>query len=231
MKKIIWIFIFNVFFTSHVFATERIVNLVVSYKIVSFAGSTKKAIAVNNQIPGPTLHFKQDDHITINVYNHLDKETAIHWHGVLVPWQMDGVEGISQKGIPPNGIFHYQFTLKQAGTYWYHAHSGLEEQQGLYGGFIIDPLKPSHYKYTKDFVIVLSDWSHTDPDQIMANLKKEGDYYSPRFPLQSSLFKFIHDFQTTSQEERKKVIDDYKMMQQMRIIFMILVMLHMMLFY
>lgn len=77
---------------------------------------------------------------------------------MLVPWQMDGVEGVSQTEIPPGGTFQYQFTLKQSGTYWYHAHSGLQEQQGLYGAFIVDPLKPPYYTYTKDYVIVLSDW-------------------------------------------------------------------------
>ncbi len=216
MKKILWIIIANLILTTNVFATERIVDLVVGYKTGCFAGKARKAIAVNDQIPGPTLHFREGDHVTINVYNHLDKETAIHWHGVLVPWQMDGVEGVAQKGIPSNGVFHYQFTLKQAGTYWYHSHSGLEEQQGLYGGFIIDPPEPPIYKYTKDYVVVLSDWSNTNPEQIMANLKKKGDYYSPRFPLQPSLAKFIHDYRKASKEERQNVVDDYKMMQEMR---------------
>jgi FtsP/CotA-like multicopper oxidase with cupredoxin domain len=173
-------------------------------------------MAVNDQIPAPTLHFKKGDHVTINVYNHLDQDTAIHWHGMIVPWQMDGVEGISQRGIPPGGVFHYQFTLRQSGTYWYHAHAGLQEQQGLYGAFLIDPPKTSPYKYNKDYVLVLSDWSNTYPDQILANLKKEGDYYSPNFPLQPSLARFIHDYRKASKTERIQLIDDYKMMQQMR---------------
>lgn len=195
---------------------ERVVNLVVGYKTVNFAGKTRKAIAVNNQIPAPTLHFKEGDRVTINVYNHLDKGTSIHWHGVLVPWQMDGVEGVSQKAIPPGGVFHYRFTLYQRGTYWYHAHTDGQEQEGLYGTFLIDPPQPTSYKYTKDYVVVLSDWSNTKADQIFANLKKEGDYYSPRLPLQPSLMKFIHDYREASQEERKRLINDYKMMQQMR---------------
>ena len=113
------------FVISNTFAADRTVNLVVSYKTVNFAGKNRKAIAVNNQIPAPTLHFKEGDTVTINVYNHLDKETAIHWHGILVPWQMDGVLGINQQGIQPGGVFHYKFVLKQSGTYWYHAHAGL----------------------------------------------------------------------------------------------------------
>lgn len=201
---------------SNAFATDRTVDLVVSYKTVNFAGKDRKAIAINNQIPAPTLHFKEGDKVTINVHNQLDKETAIHWHGVIVPWQMDGVLGINQQGIPPGGVFHYQFTLHQAGTYWYHAHAGLQEQQGLYGAFLIDPPQHPAYKYTKDYVVVLSDWSNTNPDQILSNLKKEGSYYSPNFPLQPSLAKFMHDYRKAPREERQNLIDDYKMMQQMR---------------
>jgi CopA family copper-resistance protein len=201
---------------SSIFAAERTVILVVGHKTVYFAGSPSQAIAVNNQIPAPTLHFKEGDHVTLNVFNRLDQETAIHWHGMLVPWQMDGVMGVSQRGIPAGSEFHYQFTLHQSGTYWYHAHAGLQEQQGLYGAFLIDPLKPSHYQYTKDYVIVLSDWSNTKPDQILANLKKEGDYYSPKLPLQPSLLKFIRDYRKASVAGRKLLINDYKMMQQMR---------------
>lgn len=204
------------FYLPTIFAANRTVDLVVAYKTVYFAGKARQAIAVNDQIPAPTLHFKEGDHVTINVYNHLNKGTAIHWHGILVPWQMDGVEGITQKPIPPGGVFHYQFTLYQAGTYWYHAHAGLQEQQGLYGAFVIDPPQPPHYKYTKDYVVVLSDWSNTYPEKIFANLKKEGDYYSPRFKLQPSLMKFIHDYRKATPEERKLLISDYKMMQQMR---------------
>lgn len=199
-----------------VFAAERVVNLVVEYKIVYFAGKPKKAISVNGQIPAPSLHFKQGDHVTIHVHNHLTEETAIHWHGILVPWQMDGVSGISQKGIPPGGVFHYQFTLEQSGTYWYHAHAGLQEQQGLYGAFLIDPPKESLYHYTKDYVVVLSDWSNTNGEQILKNLKKQGDYYAPEFPLQPSLAKFLHDYRKASREGRKQLWEDYMGMQQSR---------------
>ena len=216
MRIILLIFVVAFFSVSNAFADNRIINLVVSYKTVSFAGKAIKAIAVNDQIPAPTLHFKEGDHVTINVYNHLDQETAIHWHGIILPWQMDGVLGVTQQGIQPGGVFHYQFTLHQSGTYWYHAHAGLQEQQGLYGALIIDPPQHPNYHYTKDYVIVLSDWSNTNPDQILANLKKEGDYYSPDFPLQPSLVKFIHDYRKASLSERNNLIDDYKMMQQMR---------------
>ncbi|WP_420324293.1 multicopper oxidase domain-containing protein [Legionella santicrucis] len=203
-------------FASTLFAAHRVIHLNVGYKSVSFTGKIRPAIAVNNQIPAPTLHFKEGDEVTIIVHNHLDIGTAIHWHGILVPWQMDGVEGVTQKAIPPGGSFRYQFTLEQSGTYWYHAHAGLQEQQGLYGAFLVDPKIPSNYSYTKDYVVVLSDWINTNPKQVLAKLKKDGDYYGPRFPLQPSLSKFIHDYHKASKAERQKLLTDYKMMQQMR---------------
>ncbi len=180
--------------STNALSADRIVNLVVSYKKVDFAGKCSQAMAINDQIPAPTLHFKQGDNVTINVHNQLNEDTAIHWHGIILPWQMDGVAGITQPGIKPGSTFQYKFTVEQSGTYWYHAHAGLQEQQGLYGAFLIDPPQQPSYHYTKDYVIVLSDWSNTNPDQILANLKKEGDYYSPRFPMQPSLMRFIHDY-------------------------------------
>nr|WP_232051901.1 multicopper oxidase domain-containing protein [Aquicella siphonis] len=208
--------VFLISLTSSLFAASREINLVVDYKAVDFTGKYRTAIAVNHQIPAPILHFREGDEVTINVYNRLNEETAIHWHGILVPWQMDGVLGISQKGIQPGQSFRYHFTLNQSGTYWYHAHAGLQEQQGLYGAFLIDPRRPPGYAYTREYVIVLSDWSNTNPEQILANLKKEGDYYSPRFPLQPSLAKFIHDYRKANPGERQLLINDYKMMQDMR---------------
>lgn len=212
-KRIIFLFLL---LSTPLYATERVVHLVVEYKTVHFAGQLRKAISVNNQIPAPTLHFKQGDHITLYVHNHLNEDTAIHWHGVLLPWQMDGVLGVNQKGIPPGGVFHYQFTLEQSGTYWYHAHADLQEQQGLYGAFLIDPPQKPTYRYTKDYVVVLSDWSNTYADQILKNLKKQGDYYAPKFPLQPSLAKFMHDYKKAPQEKRNTLVADYKGMQQSR---------------
>lgn len=143
VKKILFICFLFLLPIWTVIAAQPIVNLVIAYKTVYFAGKARKAIAINNQIPGPTLHFKEGDDVTIHVTNHLDKGTALHWHGILVPWQMDGVEGVAQTAIPPGKVFHYRFKLRQSGTYWYHAHAGLQEQQGLYGAFLIDPPQAS----------------------------------------------------------------------------------------
>ncbi len=198
------------------YAADRVIDLKIHYKTVNFTGKPALAIAVNDEIPAPTLRFQQGDQVTINVHNHLDEETALHWHGIIIPWQMDGVAGINQKGIKPGNCFSYQFTVEQSGTYWYHAHAGLQEQQGVYGAFIIEPSHASTYHYTKDYEIVLSDWSNTLPEQILANLKKEGDFYSPNFPMQPSLLRFIEDYRFADPKERKNLIADYKMMQQMR---------------
>lgn len=121
MRNLIVFILLCMVATSNVFADNHTVDLIIEYKTVNFSGKSTKAIAVNDIIPAPTLCFKQGDHITINVHNNLDKGTAIHWHGILVPWQMDGVEGVTQKAIPPGCVFHYEFTLEQSGTYWYHA--------------------------------------------------------------------------------------------------------------
>ncbi len=170
----------------------------------------------NQQLPGPTLRFKQNEEVIINVHNKLDEPTTVHWHGIILPWQMDGVMGVSQEGIPPGATFQYKFKLLQSGTYWYHSHAGMQEQQGLYGAFIIEPEIPPSYHYDQDVVIVLSDWSNTDANEIFNNLKKNGDYYSVYFPLQPSLSKFMHDYESASPKQRKQICSNYSEMQQMR---------------
>ena len=203
-------------FVNQAEAKTQLINLIVAYKQVNFTGTPAQAIAVNNQIPGPILHLKEGQPVIINVYNRLNKGTSVHWHGLIVPWQMDGVSGVSQKPIPPGGVFHYRFTPHQSGTYWYHAHDGFQEQQGLYGGIIIDPNTPLPYHYNKDFVVVLSDWSNTSPGQIYNNLKKMDGYYDSRFPLQPSLLKFLHDYGNATPLNRQRLLHSYKMMQTSR---------------
>lgn len=215
-KKMI-VFAFNLLVLSTtVMAEEKTVDLNVDYKMVNFTGKNVQALAINHQIPGPTLHFKEGDTVTLNVYNHLKENTTIHWHGLIVPWTMDGVEHVSQAPIAPGDVFHYRFTLKQSGTYWYHAHAGLEEQEGLYGAMIIDPIQPPAFHYNKEFAIVLSDWINTPANQVLANLKKTGDYYSSEFPLQSSLMQFIKSYHTATPENKSNLVNAYTMMQSMR---------------
>lgn len=203
--------VFSMLQVAQLFASTQSVDLHIGYKTVTFAGKSVKAMAINNQIPGPALHFKEGDHVKIRVFNHLDEGTAIHWHGLLVPWKMDGVEHVTQEPIPPGGMFQYEYQLKQSGTYWYHAHAGLQEQQGLYGAYIIDPIKP-RYLPTKEFVIVLSDWSNTAPSRIYSHLKAKGDYYSQRALKQPTLMRYLR----ASAKERKVLRAEYDMMNSMR---------------
>lgn len=218
MKNLI-ILILTCLTISNTFADDKYIDLDVAYKNTCIGGVIRRAIAVNQQIPGPTLRFQEGDKVTIRVHNSLNEGTAIHWQGILLPWQMDGIDGLSQLAIAPGETFTYQFTLKQAGTYWYHAHKGLQEQLGLYGAFIVDPKTKPAYKYDRDHAIVLSDWSNTYPDKILKNLKKTGDYYSARLPIQPSLQRFLRDYHRAKPDEKRLVLEDYLTMQHTRLNF------------
>jgi CopA family copper-resistance protein len=146
---------------------------------VSVTGASRTAITVNGSIPAPTLRWREGDSVTLRVSNGLsDEDTSIHWHGILLPANMDGVPGLSFHGIHPGEAYGYHFTVKQYGTYWYHSHSGFQEQQGVYGAIIIDPLKPAPFAYDREHAIVLSDWTDEDPARIFRKLKKQSDYYN-----------------------------------------------------
>jgi CopA family copper-resistance protein len=141
-------------------------------------GGEGKAIKINGSLPGPTLKWREGDTVTIAVTNHLPEATSIHWHGIRVPAAMDGVPGLSFPGIAPGQTFNYRFPVVQNGTYWYHSHSGPQEQIGLIGALIIEPQAKDPIAYDRDYVVLLSDWSDTDPDTLYANLKKQSDYYN-----------------------------------------------------
>ena len=188
------------------YAQTKTVDLTIAYKEVNFADKKVMAIAVNGKTPGPTLHFQEGDDVIIRVHNHLKVGTAVHWHGLLAPWRMDGVEYLSQKPIPPQGEFTYHFKIKQSGTYWYHAHADLQEQQGLYGALIIDPKTPSPYRYNKDFPIVLSDWSNADPDAIYNSLKKGNGRPSI---LQPTLLQFFKGLSGKTKAEKATIWEAY----------------------
>ncbi len=144
---------------------------------VKILSEQQQAIVANGTLPGPTIHWREGEWVNIHVTNYLDEQSSIHWHGILLPYQMDGVPGISFDGIDPGQTFTYHFQVKQSGTYWYHGHSGLQEQQGLYGALIIDPAI-SVGLAKNDFVIMLSDWPEADPYRTLVRLKKQSDYYN-----------------------------------------------------
>jgi len=148
-------------------------SLVIGKTAVNLTGTPAIATTVNGQISGPTLHFKEGDTVTIKVYNDLEVDTSIHWHGLIVPPAMDGVPGISFEGIKPKETFTYTFTLQQSGTYWYHSHSGFQEQSGVYGAIVIEPKVKDPYAYDRDYVVQLS-----KPESIYRKLKLMGDYYN-----------------------------------------------------
>lgn len=141
-------------------------------------GRKGSAVTVNGSVPGPLLRFREGDEALIHVTNKLKEATSIHWHGILLPPQMDGVPGVSFAGIKPGETFSYRFPLKQSGTYWYHSHSGGQELEGLYGPLIVDPRESDHVKYDREFVVLLSDWSFMDPMTMISKLKKQSSYFN-----------------------------------------------------
>ena len=153
------------------------IDLAIRETSVDIGDRVATATTINGTLPGPLLRFKEGGDALIRVSNGLREDTSIHWHGVLVPNPMDGVPGVSFAGIPAGETFTYRFPLKQYGTYWYHSHSGLQEQSGVYGPLIIDPAGPEAFQYEREFVVVLSDWSFENPYRILDNVKKKADYY------------------------------------------------------
>ncbi len=141
-------------------------------------GRTANALGINGSVPGPLVRLKEGRRIRLNVSNALDEDTSLHWHGLLLPSNMDGVPGISFPGIAPGDTYHYEFDVIQNGTYWYHSHSGLQEQEGVYAPLVIDPAGDDPVEFDREFVILLSDWTFEDPQRVFANLKKMDDFYS-----------------------------------------------------
>jgi len=145
---------------------------------VNITGRPRTALTINNSLPGPVLRWREGDTVRLRVRNRLDEPTSLHWHGIILPANMDGVPGLSFAGIEPGGDYLYQFTLQQSGTYWYHSHSGLQEQAGVYGAIVIEPKQPEPHRYQRDYVLLLSDWSDQAPEQLMATLKKQSDAFN-----------------------------------------------------
>lgn len=166
-------------------------HLTIDYAPVNFTGSERIATAVNGSVPGPTLHWKEGEEITLNVTNRLAHDSSIHWHGMILPTGMDGVPGLSFPGIKPGETFQYRFRVKQNGTYWYHSHSGYQEQTGLYGAIVIHPQEPDPVSFDRDHVVLLSDWSDESPQRVYAKLKKMSHYYNFRERTAGDLWQDI----------------------------------------
>ncbi|GLO55936.1 copper oxidase [Pseudomonas putida] len=153
-------------------------ELLVGQTAVNITGRPRTALTVNDSLPGPLLRWREGDTVSLRVRNRLAQSTSIHWHGILLPANMDGVPGLSFAGIEPGGDYLYHFTLRQSGTYWYHSHSGLQEQAGVYGAIVIEPREPEAHQYQRDHVLLFSDWSDQPPEQLLATLKKQSDAFN-----------------------------------------------------
>ena len=153
-------------------------DLTIGETLMNFTGAPRIALTVNDSVPAPTLRWREGDSVTLHVTNTLQEDTSIHWHGILLPANMDGVPGLSFNGIRPGETHTYRFTVRQGGTYWYHSHSGFQEQRGVYGALIVEPLKPEPFHYNRDHVVMLSDWTDENPDRVFAKLKKQAHYYN-----------------------------------------------------
>lgn len=154
------------------------IRLTVDHSAFKVGGRVGHAITLNGTLPAPLIRLREGQNVRIHVTNNLDEDTSIHWHGFILPFHMDGVPGISFPGILPKQTFTYEFPVKQNGTYWYHSHSGLQEQLGHYGPIIIDPAEPDPVQYDREHVIVLSDWTFMHPHQVIGKLKKQGGYFN-----------------------------------------------------
>lgn len=177
---------------------------------VDFTGRKRIATVVNGQLPAPLLRWRQGDTVSLRVRNRLNVTSSIHWHGIVLPADMDGVPGLSFEGIPAGGEYTYRFTVNQSGTYWYHSHSRFQEQTGLLGPIVVEPRDGERYPADRDYVVMLNDWTDLDPETIYANLKKQSDYYNVG---KRTVGDFMHDAHSAS---IAKALDDRRMWNQMR---------------
>lgn len=155
-----------------------IIDLAISETPFMLDGRTATAMTINGTIPGPVIRLREGQTATLRVTNRLEEITSIHWHGLLVPPEMDGVPGVSFGGIEPGATFTYRFQVKQSGTYWFHSHSGGQEMRGMYAPMIIDPIEPEPFQYDREYVVMLSDWTFESPEAVFDNLKKLNGYYN-----------------------------------------------------
>jgi CopA family copper-resistance protein len=169
---------------------DNVIDLTISKKTITIAGKKTRATTINGTVPGPLIRLREGQDITLRVTNKLDEDTSIHWHGILLPFQMDGVPGVSFDGIKPGETFEYRYPVRQSGTYWYHSHSGLQEQLGHYGPMIIDPADNDPVEYDREYPVVLGDWTFEDPYEVLENLVKQDGYYNFQ---QRTMGEFLRD--------------------------------------
>ncbi|EIJ41833.1 copper-resistance protein, CopA family [Beggiatoa alba B18LD] len=195
------------------FANTTEYTLTIARNPVNLTGNTVSKITINGTIPGPTLYFTEGDEAVIHVINQLAEDTSVHWHGILLPPLMDGVPHLNGfTGIKPNATFTYRFKIRQTGTYWYHAHSMGQEQDGHYGAIVIRPQQPDNVKVDRDYVVMLSDFSEEESSTILANLKMSSDYYQ-------NARRTVGDFWSSARQQGvSKAWEEAKMWAEMRML-------------
>ena len=207
-----------VLFASESWAAIKVYHLNINQEMVNVTGKSVQRITVNGKFIAPLLEFEEGDEAVIHVHNQLkNQDTSLHWHGLLLPGLMDGVPGFNGfQGIKPKGDFEYRFKVRQNGTYWYHAHSKGQEQDGLYGALVIYPKgkQPlaSYEKTQRDYVVMLSDFHETASNQILANLKKSAEYYQNQRETVSDVWQQI------KQQGLNATWQDRSMWNQMRML-------------
>jgi CopA family copper-resistance protein len=189
-------------------------DLTIGKTAVNFSGKSAQAVTVNGTVPGPLLHLREGETVSIAVTNTLPEITSVHWHGLIIPNDQDGVPGITFPGIHQGETFHYQFTPRQNGTYWYHSHAILQEPAGFYGPLIIASAEPEPFSYDREYVVLLSDWNDTPPEKVLANLKKVDGYYNYRRVTLLDLRKQLSA--AKSAEERAAIWRERLMWSEMR---------------
>ena len=187
-----------------------VINLTIAETPFRVDTRTTTAITINGTVPGPLIRLREGQNVTLNVTNRLKETSSIHWHGILLPAGMDGVPGVSFAGIEPGMTFVYQFPVKQSGTYWYHSHSGGQEQAGVYAPMIIDPIEPDPIRYDREYVVMLSDWSFDSLEGMIAKLKKQSGYFNFQ---KRTLGEFFMD---VKRKGWSATLDNYMMWAQMR---------------
>jgi FtsP/CotA-like multicopper oxidase with cupredoxin domain len=185
-------------------------NLEIDALAVNLTGHPAIATAVNGRMPAPLLRWREGDAITLRVFNRLSVPTSIHWHGMIVPADMDGVPGLSFDGIGPGETYVYRFKVNQSGTYWYHSHSRFQEQTGLYGPIVIEPRRGERHRADREHVVLLSDWTDLDPEHIYRTLKRQSNYFNFG---RRTVGSFVNDVQ---KQGWKPTMADRRMWGQMR---------------
>ena len=208
----------GLFSSTWVMAAVKEYDLTIAEQTVNITGKPVERITVNGKFVAPLLEFEEGDEAVIRVHNKLkNQDSSIHWHGLLLPGIMDGVPGFNKfNGIAPNKTYEYKFKVRQNGTYWYHSHSKGQEQDGLYGAFVIYPKDKTPLtaaeKTDKDYVVLLSDFHNSTSDQIMKNIKKEADYYQNRRETVFDVLKQV------KRDGLKATWQDRSMWNQMRML-------------